>query len=115
MVFEKIRELIAEKIECSVDEIQEDTEFEALGIDSLDVAEVVINLEEVDTCRVRLISDDVQTFLDRNLFLSDDLKNRGYLFSTHQNDGLQGKRALFLAHASFDGTLDIEISHFVFE
>lgn len=56
MVFEKIRELIAEKIECSVDEIQEDTEFEALGIDSLDVAELVINLEDEFSIKLELDS-----------------------------------------------------------
>ena len=43
MVFEKIAELIAEKIDVS--EIKEDTTLEDLGIDSLDVTEIAMDIE----------------------------------------------------------------------
>lgn len=47
MVFEKIAEMLAEKLECEVSEIKAETKFETLGIDSLDVMELLMNAEEV--------------------------------------------------------------------
>ena len=46
MVFEKIAALLAEKLECEAAEIKMETEFSALGIDSLDVMELLMTLEE---------------------------------------------------------------------
>ncbi|MBE6560883.1 MAG: acyl carrier protein [Ruminococcaceae bacterium] len=46
MVQEKIIEMLAEKLECETSEIAPDTTFAELGIDSLDVAELVMNLED---------------------------------------------------------------------
>ena len=46
MVFEKIAEMIAEKIDCEVSEIQPDTKFSDLGIDSLDITELVMMMED---------------------------------------------------------------------
>ena len=46
MVFEKIAALLAEKLECEATEIKMETEFSALGIDSLDVMELLMTLEE---------------------------------------------------------------------
>ena len=46
MVFEKIAELIAEKLDCDVSEIKPDTKFEDLGIDSLDITELAMSIED---------------------------------------------------------------------
>ena len=46
MVQEKIIEMLAEKLECETSEIAPDTTFAEMGIDSLDVAELVMNLED---------------------------------------------------------------------
>ena len=46
MVFEKIAEMIAEKIDCEVSEIQPNTKFADLGIDSLDITELVMLIED---------------------------------------------------------------------
>lgn len=46
MVFEKVAELIAEKIEADVSEIKPETKFEDLGIDSLDVTELAMSIED---------------------------------------------------------------------
>lgn len=46
MVFEKVAALIAEQIDCDAAEIKPETEFEALGIDSLDVTEIAMNIED---------------------------------------------------------------------
>ena len=46
MIFQAISELIAEQTECDVSEITMDSSFRDLGIDSLDTAELLMNLEE---------------------------------------------------------------------
>jgi acyl carrier protein len=46
MVFEKISSLIAEKVGCDTDTLALDTKFADLGIDSLDVTELVMNIED---------------------------------------------------------------------
>ncbi len=47
MVQEKIIEMLAEKLECETSEIDAESTFAEMGIDSLDVAELVMNLEDV--------------------------------------------------------------------
>jgi acyl carrier protein len=43
----KIKEVVAEQLDCNLDEIKEDSKFiEDLGADSLDVVELVMALEE---------------------------------------------------------------------
>ena len=46
MVFEKVAQLIAEHIDCDVSEIKGETKFEELGIDSLEIAEIVMKIED---------------------------------------------------------------------
>lgn len=46
MVFEKIAEMLAEKVDMDVKEIQGDTKFADLGIDSLDITELVMEMED---------------------------------------------------------------------
>lgn len=46
MVFEKVAEMLAEKVDCEVSEITAETKFSDLGIDSLDITELVMNLED---------------------------------------------------------------------
>lgn len=46
MVFEKIAALLADTLSCDVSEIKPDTKFAELGIDSLDIAELIMNIEE---------------------------------------------------------------------
>lgn len=46
MVFEKIAEMIAEKVDCEVSEVTAETKFADLGIDSLDITEMVMNVED---------------------------------------------------------------------
>ena len=48
MEFEKIKEVIADVLDYSTDEITEETTFiDDLGADSLDVVQIVMQLEEV--------------------------------------------------------------------
>ncbi len=46
MVFEKVAALIAEKIDCDVAEIKPETKFEDLSIDSLDITELAMSIED---------------------------------------------------------------------
>jgi acyl carrier protein len=46
MVLEKVKEVIAEHLDCDVNDITEASTFESLGIDSLDTVEMVMDLED---------------------------------------------------------------------
>lgn len=46
MIFEEIREVICEQLEVAKEEVSIDTTFEDLGADSLDLFQVVIEIEE---------------------------------------------------------------------
>ena len=46
MVFEKIAQMIADKIACDVSEIKMETKFEDLSIDSLDITEIAMSIED---------------------------------------------------------------------
>ena len=45
-MFEKIRSYLASEMDISEDEITRDTTFESLGIDSLDMVEMVMDRSE---------------------------------------------------------------------
>ena len=45
-MFEKIRAYLASELDISEDEINRDTTFESLGVDSLDTVEMVMDLEQ---------------------------------------------------------------------
>ena len=63
-MYEKIIEIVAEHLDTTVEEINRDSKFEDLGIDSLDAVELVMKLEE---------GLDIQLDLDRELQTIDDL------------------------------------------
>lgn len=46
MIFEKIRKIIVEQLGVSEDDIKLETSFEDLGIDSLDLFQIIIEIEE---------------------------------------------------------------------
>jgi acyl carrier protein len=46
MVYEKICEIIAEKMDIDASDISMDSTFESLKIDSLDMVEIVMDIEE---------------------------------------------------------------------
>ena len=46
MTFEKVKEIIVQQLGLEESEVKEDTSFEALGLDSLDVVELIMALEE---------------------------------------------------------------------
>lgn len=46
MVFEKLAEILAEKLDCDIEDITEDRSFQSMGIDSLDTVAVFMELED---------------------------------------------------------------------
>jgi acyl carrier protein len=46
MVFEKIKRIIAEQLGLDENDITMDTSFEELGVDSLDLFQIIIEIEE---------------------------------------------------------------------
>ncbi len=56
MVFEKVSALIAEKISCDAATLTKETKFADLGIDSLDVTELVMNIEDEFSIEVEVDS-----------------------------------------------------------
>lgn len=56
MVFEKIASMLADTLHCDASEIKSDMKFADLGIDSLDIAELVMNIE--DEYHIELQMDD---------------------------------------------------------
>ncbi len=64
MVFEKIAKMLAEKLECDVADIKLETEFGTLGIDSLDVMELLMNLEEEFGTEIEMGENKINTVGD---------------------------------------------------
>ncbi len=64
MVFEKIAEMLAEKLECDAASIKPETEFGTLGIDSLDVMEFLMQLEEEFDIEIEMGDSKINTVSD---------------------------------------------------
>ncbi|GAA0683912.1 MULTISPECIES: acyl carrier protein [Clostridium] len=46
MVFEKVKEIVVEQLGLEGNEITEETSFDSLGVDSLDLFQIIIEIEE---------------------------------------------------------------------
>lgn len=72
MTFEKVRSVLAEHLELEIDEITETTTFEELGADSLDVVEVMMELEdvfgiEITTSEIGASVEDLVAYIDNKI------------------------------------------------
>jgi len=63
MVTEKIKSLLVEKLECDASKINDETILTELGIDSLDITELVMDLENEFDVEIEL-SDSIKTIAD---------------------------------------------------
>lgn len=63
MVTEKIKTLLVEKLECDASKIAADTILTDLGIDSLDITELVMDLETEFNVEIEL-SENIKTIAD---------------------------------------------------
>lgn len=46
MILDKMKELLADKVDVDTDTITEETKFSDLGIDSLDIVELLMSIED---------------------------------------------------------------------
>ncbi|MCI6277227.1 MAG: acyl carrier protein [Clostridium sp.] len=46
MVFERVKEIVIEQLGLEGNEITEETSFDSLGVDSLDLFQIIIEIEE---------------------------------------------------------------------
>lgn len=73
-MFEKIRNIIADQLGVDANEITQSTTFEDLGVDSLDLFQILISLEEEfgveipneDAENIKTIQDVVEYIKERN-------------------------------------------------
>jgi len=71
MLFEEIREVICEQLGIEKDEVKLETTFEELGADSLDLFQIVIELEEKYNIQIeevenlKIIQDAVE-YVEKN-------------------------------------------------
>lgn len=71
MILEKVKEIISEQLNISVEEIKEETAFEDLGADSLDLFQVVSEIEDQWNIRIDEVEkiktvSDVVNFIENN-------------------------------------------------
>ncbi len=71
MVFDKIADIISEKMDIDKGDIAMDASFESLKIDSLDMVEIVMDIEEEFNISIEDAEDlktvaDLVTFIDEN-------------------------------------------------
>lgn len=70
MEFEKIRDIIAEKMDLDASEISEDSTFESMQIDSLDMVEIVMDIEEAFDISVES-AEGLKTVADLVSYIND--------------------------------------------
>lgn len=63
-VLEKVIEMLAEKLECEASTLKGETEFNSLGIDSLDVMELLMTVEEEFEVEIEVGDSQVNTIND---------------------------------------------------
>ena len=75
MVFEKVKKLIATQLGLGEDEIKEGTTFQDLGIDSLEIFEIIMALE--DEFHIEIPNEDVEnikSIADINQYIQSRIK-----------------------------------------
>jgi len=73
MVTEKIKSLLVEKLECDASKITNETIMTDLGIDSLDITELVMDLENEYKIEIEL-AEDIKTVADLANVIEEKIK-----------------------------------------
>jgi len=71
-MFEKLAKYASKQLELDVTEITPDSTFESLGIDSLDVVEMVMDLESELGIELEMENENITTFQE----LADFIENK---------------------------------------
>ena len=75
MIFDEIKKVISEQLEVEEDKITMDTTFEELGADSLDLFQVVIEIEEKYGIQLE-DAESIKTVKDAVKFVEEAVKNK---------------------------------------
>lgn len=57
MVLEKIAEMIAKKLDCPIEDIKPETKLAELGMDSLDIAELLMDIDDEFGVEIEVSAD----------------------------------------------------------
>ena len=71
MIYEKIAKIISDKMDIDVEEIKQDSSFESLKIDSLDMVEIVMDIEEEFDVSIEE-AENLKTVADLVKFIEDN-------------------------------------------
>lgn len=63
MIFEKLAEMIANKLDCDIADITTETKLTDLGMDSLDIAELLMDISDEFGVEIE-VSPDIQLVSD---------------------------------------------------
>lgn len=72
MTFDKIKNIMVEQLGIEGDELGKDTSFEELGVDSLDIVELTMALEEEFDMEIS-VSEDMKTVGDLVEFIESKM------------------------------------------
>jgi len=72
-MYEKLVSYAAKQLELSVDEITPDSTFESLGIDSLDIVEMIMDLESELGVELEMEDQKISTFQELADFIESKL------------------------------------------
>ena len=72
-MFEKLAKYAARQLDLDVDDIRPDSTFESLGIDSLDVVEMIMDLESELGVELELENQKITTFQELADFVESKL------------------------------------------
>ena len=72
-MFEKLAKYAARQLDLDVDDIRPDSTFESLGIDSLDVVEMIMDLESELGVELELEDQKITTFQELADFVESKL------------------------------------------
>ena len=75
MIFQSIAELLADRLECDVNDIKMESNFRELGIDSLDTVELLMDLEDKIGIEIEL-NQKVETVGDLVAFIENKQKDQ---------------------------------------
>ena len=72
-MFEKLASYAAKQLEMDISEIQPDSTFESLGIDSLDIVEMIMDLESELGIELEMEEQKITTFQELADFIESKL------------------------------------------
>ena len=72
-MFEKLAKYAARTLELDIDDIRPDSTFESLGIDSLDVVEMIMDLESELGVELEMEDQKISTFQELADFIESKL------------------------------------------